>query len=180
MISQRSRRSRRRLVFAVTLVEILIASAILVVALIPLMTGGSAIHRQSHFTEFHAMAVIRARTVLDMVRSMDFDLLRQSATAVAHGAYPWSVVINVEALLAPGQFDALFTPLAPGARGSGALYQTKLRTIKQVVTYTQKSPDIGEIKVKVFWTNAADRDQRQPHEVTLKRLVHRREMTFAR
>ena len=59
-----------------------------------------------------------------------------------------------------------------------ASYEAKLDNFSHRVTYTIRTPDIGEIQVTVFWKSPAERKDRPFHEVSLARLVYRPELTF--
>lgn len=163
-----------------TLVEVLLASVVLVVAALPLLTSAGSMHRQSYFTEHHAMAVVRARTILDLIRAVDFDLLAQAARQQSGVSGTGTVDLNVENLLEEGGFALLFDPGAPPEDSGAQLYLRKLKNFEHKATYVQKTPDLGEIQVLVTWKDPSDRTERERHKVRLIRLVHRPEVSFTR
>lgn len=165
---------------AFTLVEVLLTTLILAVAFLPLLTSGSAIHRQSYFNEYHTIASIRARTLLDLVRATDHDLLRQASEARMRSTGNPAVPIDVAGLLEPGGFEKLFDPGVTPGDDSGRSFVEKLSSsnFEHEVVFTPRTPDLGEITVVVRWRNPADRGGGKMHEVHLAQLVHRREASF--
>lgn len=154
-----------------SLTEVMIAVVILGLALMPLLTTGRATHRQTYFAEHHMIASTRARTILDLVSSLDFAILDWIARKSPGGAAGNPIQIDLEKLLEPGGLELLFAP-ALDTDPKTLSYLIKLRNFEHRVTYTRKSANLGEVKVSVKWVYAGDK---KDHEIVLTRLVYRGE-----
>ena len=152
------------------MVEILMAIVIISIALLPLVTSGRAVHRQGYFAEHHTMAMIRARSILDLVRSLDYDVLDQLAQSSGSSG---EIDIDPKTLLEDGGFSLLFTPVAFGIGVQN--YQKKLKFFKEELSFTRFDNDLGKVRVRVTWKDGADRKSSAAHQVVLAQVLHRPE-----
>lgn len=153
------------------LVEVLIAAVVMGLVLVALITSGGSLHRRAHVTEGHALAMVRARVLADMVRATDFPVLK--TRAAASGA-----AIDLESFYEPGARTQLFSPLAPDA--GTRRYLARLRGFEDDVRWTQLGPDLARIDVRVRWTDPLVTQPAPRHEIHLAVLMERPEMGFVR
>jgi hypothetical protein len=153
--------ARRR---AVTLLEVLIALVVLMLASITIIGSGGSIHTRSYLNEFHALAAIRARTLLSFATALDFDTLRKTV-GTAGGT---SVTLPLEQFFEPDELDTVFR--APSVRN--ALYMEKLKDFKHEVRGRMASADLLELEVIVRWVLPAEKRE-APHEYRLFGAIHR-------
>jgi hypothetical protein len=153
----------------VSLAEIMIVVVLVAFALVPLMNLGQSTHRQAFFTEYHLLAMGRARLVLDLAGAIDFQIYDALVTR-AGGP---QVEIKMEPLLGPGNLAKLYE--ASSADFAGQVYQVKLKNVSHDVRFTRLDRDTGRLDVEVKWGYSGD-SRGQDHSVRLSRLVTRREL----
>ena len=152
------------------MIEIMVVVVLLGLALIPLMNLGGSQHRQSFFTEHQLLAMGRARMVLDVAASFDFELY----DALSQKKNDVPVDVDLEKIF--DNFSQLYAE-TPGP--STQSYAVKLSSIKHKLSFTRIDDASGMLTAKIIWTFAGDRENRE-HSVELSRLVHRREVVANR
>lgn len=152
------------------LVEILLALLVVAGVLVPMISGGQQLHERSHFTERRMLALLRARTLLDLVSSIDFDALE---SVTGHGAAGTAEVLDLQKLFDPGELEQL-----TAAPPQNQEYRGKTRDFVEKVTWTPVSPGLAWIETRVTWSLPGD-DPATPHGVTLGRLLHEPQVSFS-
>lgn len=155
----------------VSMIEIMVVVVLLGLCMIPLMNLGGSQHRQSFFTEHQLLAMGRARMVLDVAASFDYELF--DALSKKQNDVP--VDVELEKV-----FDGGLAQLYAETPGpSTASYAVKLDTIKHKLEFRRFDDASGMLTAKIIWTFATDRNKAE-HSVELSRLIHRREVTASR
>src|SRR5207253_2642636 len=113
------------------LIEVLIAAAVMGLVLVALVASGGSLHRRSHVTEGHAMAMVRARTLADMARALDFPVLQNLAAG-------GTVELDLEKLYEPGARTLVFGPLV--AEAGLRRYLARIRGFDEQVRWTLLQP----------------------------------------
>lgn len=144
----------------------MIAALIIALLLGALLTSGASIHRHSHVSESHLLAMVRARGLLDMVRALDFDVLHAEAGS-------GELALDLDALLEPGAAARLF--FTAGAAALPA-YVRKAGAFSERLTWTNISADLARVDVRVTWTEAGK--GARVREVRLTVLVDRPEAGY--
>jgi len=142
--------------------------AILVVAMavLPLIQSGTSIHKRSYLTEYHVIASLRARTLLNFVSSMDFDLVHQY---LARSGGTSGAEIVIEDFFESGELEFLFA--APSNH-----YRKKIENFSHVLLGRPIGNDMLRIEVVVNWRIPGERRD-TPHEYRLATLLQRPEFT---
>lgn len=154
-----------------SMIEIMVVVVLLGLAIVPLMNLGGSTHRQTFFTEHQLMAMGRARMVLDVGASVDFEVY----DALAQKRNDQPVKVDLEKLLGGGLAALYAVTLAP----ANASYAVKLENLAHELEFVRLDDVSGMLTARVAWTFAADRENRT-HRVQLSRLVHRREVVANR
>lgn len=157
---------------AVTLVEVLVAFAILGMAILPLLRSGSSVHKRSYFNEYHTIATVRARTLIGLVSQIDFDVLDRYA--VSKGPAGTAVGVPLETILETGWSVQLFADPVAGAHHVG-----KLKLFEHDVTWTHEEDDLARVEVRVRWRLPGE-ESKPAHEVKIARLFSRPEGSISR
>lgn len=159
----------------VSLTEIMIVVLLIAFALIPLMNLGRSTHRQAFFAEHHLLAMGRARLILDLAATVDFEIY----DALANKAGTPEAKVDLEALLGPGVLATLYSisgkDLAKNKDLTGLAYQDKLKNFTHDVRFNRLDKESGRLDVVVNWAYAGD-GRGADHSVKLSRLVTRREL----
>lgn len=152
-----------------SLTEVLVALLAIAVAVVPMLQSGTSIHRQSYMGEFHVLAAMRARTLLGLVSSMDFDVLHQLL-----GRQPQAQAqkLDLEALLPPGELSLMFS--APANVDTN--YGNKLKLLSHEVAGRILDKNAIGVGVIVRWTITAEKDGKV-HEHRATAVLYRPEGT---
>jgi hypothetical protein len=148
----------------ISLLEVLIATLVLAVALLALMGSGSTTHRHTHLLEEEVLAAVRARSLLDLVSRLEFERLDRLARRQAAA----DVVLDLDRLAAPGAVAASIAANEPAVSEPRA---RKVSGFDHRITYTRLDEDRGLVRVRVTW-------DRWGHHRTWCRLVVRPEASF--
>lgn len=154
----------------ISLVEVLLASCLLIVVIAPILTSGSAIHRRTSHTEFRAIAAIRARTLIELLAATDFEVLRQ-----LHGSGE-AREVNLNEVFELSAIERLSRPTTVTPRVQNMLERFRDR---ERVTYQALGPHLGRIDVWIRWEDPGGKAGAPPLELHLSRLVHRPESTLS-
>lgn len=155
-----------------SLTEVVVALLAFAVAVVPLMQSGTSIHRQSYMGELHVMGAMRARTLLGLVQTMDFDAL---CRLLGRQPTPAPVVINVEDLFPPG--EVAFALSAPSS--VDAAYASKLKLFSHEVSGRILDRHRVEVVASVRWTLVSDKaDKKHEHRAAV--ILHRPEVTTSK
>lgn len=154
-----------------SMIEIMVVVVLLGLALIPLMNLGGAQHRQSFFTEHQLLAMGRARMVLDVAASFDFELY----DAISKKQNDVPVDVDLEKMF-EGGIGQLYAQ-TPGS--ATASYAVKLGTTRHKLEFKRIDDVSGLLTARIVWTFAGERADRE-HSVELSRLMHRREVVANR
>lgn len=154
----------------VSLVEVLLASCLLIVVIAPILTSGSAIHRRTSHTEYRAIAAIRARTIIELLAATDFEVLRQLYGSGGERE------INLNEVFELGAIERLNRPSDPSPRVQSMLERFR---DKDKVTYQALGPHLARLDVRVHWEDPGGRAGSPPLELHLSRLVYRPESTLS-
>lgn len=157
---------------AVSLVEVLVVALLLGVTLVTVLGLGTATHRQTSFTEYHLLAAGRARMIMELAASLDFEVFAALPGAGGGAAVP----VKLESLYVPGAVDALY---AATAGPSSQVYEVKLPAFRHAVDYTRIGARSGLLHVAVTWNFPGDRGT-VDHRFELTRLIQRREVGVTR
>ena len=152
-----------------SLVEVLVALLAIAVAVVPLLQSGTSIHRQSYMGELHVLAAMRARTLLGLFQSMDFDVLHQML-----GRQPMAApqIVNLDTLLPPGELQLMFS--APAAVDGS--YANKLKLLTHEVSARIIDRHRIQVSVVVHWILVSDKDG-QTHDHHASAVLHRPEVS---
>lgn len=154
------------------LIEVLVALLLIALAALPLIQSGTAIHHQTYLTEFHLLATVRARSVLSLMRALDFEVVHRALDGSASGG---PRPLDLTAFLKAD--DLTFAFAGPGL--TNPLYRRKTELVRHAVEGEILGVDHMLIRVIVTWTIPAE-SRPTPREYRLATLLHRPESTQTR
>lgn len=156
----------------VSMIEIMVVVVLLGLALIPLMNLGGQQNKQQFFTEHQLLAMGRARLVLDVAASFDFEVF----DALCRKQNDVATEVDLEKIFPNGALAQLYAE-TPGS--ATASYAVKLGTIQQKLEFKRIDDVSGLLTARIAWSFGADKKD-QGHSVELSRLVHRKEVVANR
>lgn len=160
----------------VSLVEVMLAIGVVLVAFLAMLGAGNALHRQGHLTEAHLVAGARLRCLFSVAAALDFQLLDWAARNSPGG----EASIDLESVLGPAYAALLMGPTGPPAAPTGKPEATlSLPEIRYQVTYIRRGADLGELRAQASWNQRALNGPERVQELRLSRLVHRPCVSFA-
>ena len=167
-----------------TLVELLIAAAIVTAAMIPLVALYSQQNMQAHFTEQHMMARYRAQRLADEYDSLEYATIKALAEQTKElGAYPKG--ISPEAKLLPSPLKPLEQELKE-LSGLTDLPEDlvhcrdKMSLQQEAVYFHELEPGLGRLEIAIAWRLPTDK-QRKTRIFNYYRLITKMDVSsFAR
>jgi hypothetical protein len=151
----------------VTALELMIATALLAMGLVPLLSLQMDSTRQAGFTQGHALAVAHAGALLDRAAAMGW---RKLAAGAAGGLGPDARGTSRERERAPAAVRRrrLLVP-DPGPAPGG------FEVVKANVAFTEVSPGLGELTADLSWRMGP---RGAEHRVRTGRLLARPEASW--
>jgi len=164
---------------AFTLVELLVAAAIVTAAMIPLVAMFSQQNIQAHFTEQHMLARYRARRMADTYASLEYQTVLGLAARSGDGATaPDGVPADARSL------PSLLPPMAAALSDVTGLQELpahlrhltdKLDLQHEAAFLTGPEPGLARLDVVVTWKLPTDPPNRKPHTLVYSRILTRAE-----
>ena len=170
---------------AFTLVELLIAAAIVSAAMIPLVALYSQQNIQAHFTEQHMLARYRAQRLADEYEALEYATIKALAKKSEDlGTAPKGV--SPEARLLPSPLKPLgeelkelsgFSKLPEDLKHA----RDKMKLQQEAVYFVELEPGLGRLEIAVAWRLPTDKQDRKPRIFNYYRILTQQDRSsFAR
>ncbi len=157
----------------ISLVEVLIASVVIGVALIPLLSLGQSETRQANFNEQQLLGRYRARRVAECLAVYGYDALvvMSGATSLAPKAnLPIPLPQINDELLALAKSDSSLTFLKH--------FSKKMSFYQEIATLEVIEPGLARISITVKWRLPSEAKAMKTHKIIFSKLVCRRDESF--
>jgi hypothetical protein len=125
--------------------EVVVSVVILAFAVVPLLQMFQSGRQSAALTEYHVLAQLRARRILESFASFPYAALKALPEAEGGGVAP---------------------PLPP-EDGFPPEYRKRVSTYEEMTFFEELSPGLGLLTVKIAWTPA----DRKKHEYLLQKIV---------
>ncbi len=127
--------------------EIIVSVVVLAIAVIPLLWMFVGGRKTAALTEYHVLAQMRARRILEAFASYPYEALKGVTEAEGGG---------------------LLVPLPASDSGFPPEYQKRIAMYDELTFFQEAKPGLGRLTVKITWTLASDGKKR---EYLLHKLV---------
>lgn len=156
---------------ALALLEVLMVALLIGSVFLALMTAGGSIHRRGHVSEGRAVATLRARALLDLVRVVDFSWLASKAAPGSVGR-----LVPLDDLVESPARVILFSPLNAGP--GTTRYLARLQGFSDEILLSHPEPDLVRVDVKILWRDPVPGATPPEHRVELSTVLSRPEASF--